>query len=366
MSKIMTYISLENSFVVMLLIASTFVGSVSVTAETPPAPVKVEQVKPLEQSSTTDILGTINSRNQAQLTAGVTGRLEWVAEPGTYLKKGDLVAQIELLPLQLRKAEQEAQHKRAKINLQYLERELTRQKELQKKNSVSQNQYDEAQSQFELAQADLEISELKLKQSIDQLARATVFAPFEGVVTERHRRTGFDVGRSDILVEMLDTTHLEVRVFVPIKYLSYTKPGTDVSLSSTYGDKDEFTFSATASTIIPTADPRSQTFEMRIDIPESAQEHWATGQLINVKIPIESKRSALTVHRDALILRQDGTYVVKIDDQNIVHRLKVEVGMGQGDRVIVEGELKPGDQVAIRGAERLKEGQEVEIQLAGS
>ncbi|MCP4412003.1 MAG: efflux RND transporter periplasmic adaptor subunit, partial [Gammaproteobacteria bacterium] len=48
------------------------------------------------------------------------------------------------------------------------------------------------------------------------------------------------------------------------------------------------------------------------------------------------------------------------------HRLKVEVGMGQGDRVIVEGELKPGDQVAIRGAERLKEGQEVEIQLAGS
>ncbi|MCP4412842.1 MAG: efflux RND transporter periplasmic adaptor subunit, partial [Gammaproteobacteria bacterium] len=137
----MTYISLKNSFIVTLLIASTFVGSVSVTAETPPTPVKVEQVKPLEQSSTTDILGTINSRNQAQLTAGVTGRLEWVAEPGTYLEKGDLVAQIELLPLQLRKAEQEAQHKRAKINLQYLERELTRQKELQKKNSVSQNQY---------------------------------------------------------------------------------------------------------------------------------------------------------------------------------------------------------------------------------
>ncbi len=65
MSKVMTNISLKNSFVVMLLIATTFVGSVNVTAETPPTPVKVEPVKHLEQSSTTDILGTINSRNQA-------------------------------------------------------------------------------------------------------------------------------------------------------------------------------------------------------------------------------------------------------------------------------------------------------------
>ncbi len=334
----------------------------SIAQEAPPSPVQVTSVKAAEAQPSADILGTIYSRNQVQLTAGVTGKLEWVAEPGTYLKKGDLVAQIELLPLQLRQAEQKAQLKRAKINLQYLERELKRQKELRLKKSASQYQLDQTQSQFELAQSDLEIAELQLKQINEQLSRATILSPFDGVVTERSRRAGFDVGRSDVLVQLLDTESLEVRLFVPVKYLAFTKPGSRVTLSSKSEMGERLTAEAVASTIIPAADPRSQTFEMRINVPEEGKRFWAAGQLVKVSLPIETARSALTVHRDALILRRDGTYVVKIDQQNKAHRLKVKVGKGKGDWVVVEGDLKQGDQVATRGAERLREGQSVSIQ----
>ena len=68
------------------------------------------------------------------------------------------------------------------------------------------------------------------------------------------------------------------------------------------------------------------------------------------------------MHRDALILRKDGTYVVKVGNDNKVHRLQVSVGKGVRDRVSVTGELSDGDKVAIRGAERLNEGQSVVIQ----
>ncbi len=70
-----------------------------------------------------------------------------------------------------------------------------------------------------IAESDREIADLQLKQINDQLLKATVIAPFEGVVTTRARRAGFDVSRGDILVTLLDTQNLEVRVFIPIKYL---------------------------------------------------------------------------------------------------------------------------------------------------
>ncbi len=341
--------------------------------QTPASPVKVSAVKSISTQPTADILGTIYSRNQVQLTAGITGKLEWVAEPGTYVKAGDKVAQIELLPLKLRQAEQQAQLKRAKINKQYLARELQRQKALRQKNSASQYQLEQTESQYQLAQSDQEIAELQLKQINDQLSRATILSPFDGVVTSRSRRAGFDVSRSDVLVNLLDTESLEVRLFVPIKYLAYTKPGSQVTLfnkneSSFSGKENNQTLAlpAKVSTIIPAADPLSQTFEMRIKVPEQGQKYWAAGQLVKVSLPIESSRSALTVHRDALILRRDGTYVVKIDSENKAHRLKVKVGKGAGDWVMIDGDLKQGDNVATRGAERLREGQQVTIQSTGA
>lgn len=328
----------------------------------PPSPVKIEMVKISDEVPSATLTGTIYSRNQVQLTAGVTGRLEWVAEPGTYLQKGDLVAQIELLPLQLRQAERRAQFKRAKINLDYLKKELKRQNELRQNKNTSQLQLEQTQSQVELAESDLEITELQLKQINEQLARATVLSPFEGVVTERFRRAGYDVGRSDVLIQLLDTKRLEARVFIPVKYLAFTKPGTQVTLSTQDSNQQSVELTALASTIIPSIDPLSQTFEMRINLPERTQTFWSAGQMVKVKVPVESTKIALTVHRDALILRSDGTYVVKIDKQNKAHRLKVIVGKGQNEWVTVTGDIKQGDRVAIRGAERLTEGQSVIIQ----
>ena len=328
----------------------------------PPSPVKIELVKSLDEVPSATLTGTIYSRNQVQLTAGVTGRLEWVAKPGTYLQQGDLVAQIELLPLQLRQAERKAQFKRAKINLVYLKKELKRQNELRQNKNTSQLQLEQTQSQVELAESDLEISELQLKQINEQLARATVRSPFEGVVTERFRRAGYDVGRSDVLVQLLDTKRLEARVYIPVKYLAFTKPGIQVTLSTQDSNQKIVELTALASTIIPSIDPLSQTFEKRINLPEQTQKFWSAGQMVKVKVPVESDKIALTVHRDALILRSDGTYVVKIDNNNVAHRLKVIVGKGQNDWVTVTGEIKQGDRIAIRGAERLTNGQLVIIQ----
>jgi len=326
-------------------------------AETPPKPVKVDTVLEMAINATNDLNGTVHSRAHIAMTAGIDGRLAWLAEPGDFVHQDDVIIKMDLLPLQLKQAEQQSQIKRENINLAYYKNELIRLEKLRTTNSTSQFTLDQTRSKYELAQADIEIAQLKLKQVEEQLSKAIVKAPFDGVVTERYVRAGTDVNRSAPLLKLLDTEQLEVRLFVPIKYLAHIKKGKELNLKAN-GQQ----ISAPVKVKIPSADPRSQTFEVRITIPEHLNESWAAGQLVRVTIPVQSSIPTITVRRDALILRKDGVYVVKVDANNKVRRLPVVVGKGTVDRVSIRGALQHGDQVAIRGAERLKDGEEVQIQ----
>lgn len=334
-----------------------FSSSLLLAAETPPSPVQVDTVTEVSLAATADLMGTLHSRSFVSITAGVNGRLEWLQEPGTMVKKGDVLAKMDLLPLQLKQAEQKAQIKRASINSQYFKNELQRLQKLKATNSTSQFQLDQTKSQFDLAKTDSEIATLKLQQIEDELKRATVKAPFDGVVTERVVRAGTDINRSDILLKLLDTENLEVRLFVPVKYLAYVRKGLALDLSAI-----GHSISTEITSVIPSTDPLSQTFEVRIQIPEHLNEFWTAGQLVKVTVPVQHAHPSLTVHRDALILRKEGTFVVKIGAENKVHRLLVKVGNGTFERVTISGDLQSGDKVAIRGAERLKDGQQVVVQ----
>jgi RND family efflux transporter MFP subunit len=346
-----------KNFIISSIACALLTSNLSIAAEAPPSPVKVDAVTEVSLAATVDLMGTLYSRSYVNITAGVSGRLEWLQEPGTAVAQGDTLAKMDLLPLQLKQAEQKAQIKRAGINSRYFNNELQRLQKLRKTNSTSQFQLDQTKSQYELAQTDSEIANLKLKQIEDELKRATVKAPFDGVVTERFIRAGTDINRSDVLLKLLDTEHLEVRLFVPVKYLAYVRKGIELNLKA-IGQE----ISTKVTSVIPSTDPRSQTFEVRIQIPEHLNEFWTAGQLVKVTVPVQSVKPSLTIHRDALILRKDGIFVIKIDTENKAHRLLVKVGKGTIDRVSIQGDLQQGDQVAIRGAERLTEGQSVIVQ----
>lgn len=325
--------------------------------DTPGTPVKVDIVTKMQLAATTHLMGTLHSRAHVDVTAGVSGSLKWLAEPGTQVKRGDTLVKTDLLPLELKQLEQKAQIKRAKINVKYLNNELQRLLTLRKSNATSQFQVDQARSQYEIALADIEISELKLAIIDDQIQRATLIAPFNAVVTQRLARAGTDVNRGDVLLKLLDTDNLEVRTFVPVKYLKFVRLRPELSLLI-----NQQQISAKIVALIPSVDPLSQTFEVRIAVPAHLNESLAAGQLIQVTVPTQDTKSRLTIDRDALILRKEGTYVVRVDSDNTAHRIAVTVGTGNTDRVSIVGELSQGDRVAIRGAERLTEGQSVAVQ----
>ena len=320
-------------------------------------PVKAGAVLSMPLAANTELNATLYSRSHIPITASLNARVDYLVEPGDFVAQGDKLAGMDLLPIQLRQAEQKAQISRAKINVAYIKNELSRLQELSKTQAVSQFNLDQMRSEHDLAAADLEIAQLKLAQINEQLSRAIITAPFAGIITERLLRVGSEVSRGDILLRLLDTEHLEARLYIPIKYLAFINKGDKLSMSAS----DQKTLAAVTAKI-PRADPRSQTFEVRINIPKALNKHWAAGQLVSVSVPTQKATASLTVPRDALILRKNGSYVIKVNADSTVSRLAVVVGKGNKERVAITGSLKHGDNVAIRGAERLADGDKVVIQ----
>jgi RND family efflux transporter MFP subunit len=330
------------------------------TAQQGPASVvQVGIVSRTEVAPTVAVPGTIYSRNDVQVTAGVGGQLIMVAEPGTLVSKGDVVASVDKQPLLLQRAEQEALLERATINVRQLDSQLRRQRELQDSDLVSEFELEQTEANRDLAVSDANITRVRIRQIDDQVRRADVRAPFAGIVINRLHRAGEDVARGEVLAQLTDILNMEVRAYVPLKHLSRTQAGDTIDVFAT-----NIRYAGTIRALVPTGDVRSQTFEALIDLPANASNDWTVGQLVSVAVPIRARQESLAVPRDALVLRQSGAYVFRISDDNKAEQISVEIGDSAGDLVSVTGPLSEGDRVAVRGAENLREGSEVKVMMS--
>ena len=64
-------------------------ASLSYAQQMPARVVQISTVSRAEVAPTVAVPGTVYSRNEVQITAGVAGRLVMVAEPGTVVQQGD-------------------------------------------------------------------------------------------------------------------------------------------------------------------------------------------------------------------------------------------------------------------------------------
>lgn len=318
-----------------------------------PALVKVAPASLQEVSPVTLVPGTVISRSDARLSAEVEGRLTMVADVGTEVVAGEPVAAIEDTALKLQYAEWQAQVTRAEARLVFLESEEKRFARLAESNLAAITQLEQTRSDRDVARGDLEVAKARLSQIADQLARTQVRAPFGGVVVERLMTPGERVLEGNNVVRLVDQQHLEVVARAPLDYLPYLRSGQRLDL----GTQSEAT-SGVVRTVVAVGDENTHQFELRLDLDGHP---FPVGQTVRVAVPTSETREALTIPRDALVLRPEGQSIFVIDPDNTARQVAVEVGVGQGDFIEVLGEVVPGDRVVIRGNERLTSGQAVSI-----
>ena len=327
---------------------------VSLAQSGPPAAlVRVASASMQLLAPETLVPGTVVSRNDARLAAEVTGRLIDVADVGTVVSEGGVVASIEDTGLRLRKDELLAEVERARARLKYLESEERRYVQLAESNLAAATKLEETRSDRDVSRGDLLVARSRLAQVEDKLSRTRIRAPFGGVVVERLMMPGEHVDTGRNIVRMVDKQHLEVIARAPLEYYSYVRPGQSLALST-----GAVVTSGTVRAVVAVGSENTHLFELRLDIES---DRFPVGQTLRVSVPTSDARQALVVPRDALVLRPEGISVFVVDDDQKAKRVMITTGIGTGEQIEVNGDINAGDTVIIRGNERLRPGQAISI-----
>lgn len=319
----------------------------------PPAVVSVAVVERMALSPQRRVSAGVHSRSDARLAADVGGRVLQLAEVGSRLRRGEPLARLDTAALELSVREQQARIARLQVEAEQAERQLTRLRQLGGAGHVSGLQLDEAEARLASLQAQAREADAGLSRLRLQIEQAAPRAPFDGVVVERYAAEGELLGAGAPLLRLVDTADLEIRARAPVALASRLQAGTEVALQANGSEH-----LLQLGTVVPVGDEVSRQLELRLpleglDLP--------VGSAVELALPTDAAREVLVVPRDAVVLRREGSHVLRVDAENQAQRVAVEVGDSQGDRIEVRGELKPGDRVIVRGGERLREGQTVAI-----
>jgi RND family efflux transporter MFP subunit len=339
-----------NKIVITLLAATLAAGAQAQFGGA--APVAVDEARITAMAPTMQVAGTVLSRSDAFLSAEVEGRLLEVAEVGERFEAGDVLARVEDTRLQLRAEELAAEIESVEARLNFLEAELERYQQLAADNLASRTQIEQTRSERDVAQGDLRVARARLAQVTDEIERTRIRAPFDGVVAERVVQAGERVSSGSEVMRIYNPDNLEVVARAPLSYYRYVQPGDELAVRV----NEEIT-AATLRTLVSQGTEQSHVFELRLDL----ETRLPVGQAVRVTVPTADVREVLAVPRDALVLRGSGTSVFVVDEENTARRVNVAVGIGSDNLIEVKGPIQAGDRVVVRGNERLREGQTIEV-----
>jgi RND family efflux transporter MFP subunit len=246
-----------------------------------------------------------------------------------------------------------AQVARAKAQLVVAATQLERFNQLALTKVVSVSQLDDARAQSDVAHDDVLRAEAQLRQAEYEINESQIRAPFPGIVTERFIQKGEYVQLGAATVRLVNTADVEARATAALGLAANIRPGQIVSIRD-HGPE----YPARIRTIVPVGDDRSRQFEVRVVFENT---DWLVGTPVEVSLPSATERIAITIPRDALVIRQNHSYVLRVSHTNTVEELDVTTGIALADVVEVSGPLSPGDRLVTRGAERLSAGQAVKV-----
>jgi membrane fusion protein (multidrug efflux system) len=317
----------------------------SAPAKAPPGIVveatKVSLVK-LPQALTA--VGSVRSDETIVLRPEIAGRIAEIS-----FREGEQVARGRVL-VRLDDSVQQADLQRAKANLVLSKSKFDRAVELRDQGFISSQARDEAENNLKVAQADVEQMQARLD-------KATIRAPFSGVIGLRQVSIGDYVKEGQDMVNLESLDPLKVDFRVPEISLSLVKEGQ--TLQITLDAIPDKAFDGRVYAINPLIDANGRSIVIRAHVP-NREGKLRPGMFARVRLFTSGVKDTLVVPEESLFPVGDDKYVYKVVDRK-AQRQKVDIGQRREGRVEIVNGLTPDDVVVTAGAIKLREGAPVTI-----
>lgn len=348
------------SFIFMAMVLLSACQKEGEQAPMSPRPVLSQIAEPVARNAFS-LPGTVQPRVTTEFGFRILGRIvARKAQVGDLVKKGDILAAIDPLTLELAVSSAQSDLANNQAKLANARTNEERQRILFEKQSGAKATFEVAQQERKTAEANVAKAQANLQKANEQLGHAHLVAEFDGVVTATSAEVGQVVSAGATVVTVARPTERDAVLDVPDAAASLLKPGAEfdvaLQLDPTIHAK------GLVREIRPQADGATRTRRTRltlIDPPEALR----LGAVVT---------ASATDHNTALIrlpssaVRLDGAKsLVWIVDKRTKKVSPAEVTLEQppvaGGTVTVTAGIKPGDRVMTAGVNTVQDGQSVRI-----
>jgi membrane fusion protein (multidrug efflux system) len=304
------------------------------------------------------------------LHAKVPGYVDRVlVDRGSFVKEGDLLAELSAPEMQAQIAEaeskvQSAEAERLQAEAQMAAAESTYQhlaEAAKTPGTVAGNDLIQAQKQVDAAKA-LVNAKARASTAAQQAANALkamiaylkITAPFSGVITDRLVHPGALVGppANPALMVIQQVSRLRVVVPVPEELVGALARGARVEFKVPAFPRR--TFSCTLARVSHALDPKTRTMPVELDA-QNPDGSLAPGMYPMVQWPVRGSHPVLFVPKASVVTTTERTFVVR-DRNGQAEWVDVKAGATEGDLIEVIGNLKAGDMVVRRATDEIREG----------
>ena len=361
----------------------------------PPAPVTVATAVAQDVSMYLDSLGKIVARETVAIQPQVSGRiLQLHFTDGANVKKGQLLFTIDPRPFEANLAQAQANlardgalKKQAEANLA---REQARQKwgltqveryrTLVEQGVVPREQYQQLRADYDTLQANTEAARAAVRSAdetikvdnaaIDtakvQLSYCYIHSPIDGRAGQRLVDVGNVVnpggsngGNNSNNGTIPDNALLVIERLDPI-YADFTISQNNLSAVQeqmrTGALKAEVRLPDTNEDAIPgqltfvdnSVQHETGQVTLRATLPNPDHRFWP-GRFVNVRLVLSTVQSAVLVPSSAPQMSANGSYVYVIKPDSTAEQRPVSLGQRQGDLIVVEKGVQPGERIVTNG-----------------
>lgn len=307
--------------------------------------VVVERISFTQQNQRVDAVGNARALHSVSLYPAVADRVTEVnITPGQRVQRDDILVELDA-------RRQRVAVQRAQIQLADIERTVERLTTSREQEAIPQSELDDAITLRDLRRVELEEAETELE---DRKVRA----PFEGVVGITDVQVGDRINEQTMITSIDDRSQLYIDFSAPEGALALLEQ--DVRIRVSPWQQSGMPIDAQIVEIDSRLDSANRSIRIRalIDNPD---ERFRPGTSFRVELSLNGESFA-NIPEAALMWGPTSAFVWRVvseDGEYTAERVDVQIKQRLRGRVLIDGDLEPGQTIITEGVQSVRPGQAV-------
>ena len=334
-----------------------------------PVDVIVTQAAQKDMPVYSEFVGQTMGSQDVEIRARVEGFLLSVDyKEGSFVKKGDLLYQIDPKNFQTTLDQAKGKLGEAQASFQKNQNDVNRYRPLAAEKAISQQELDNAESAFMAAKASLESAQAAVDEANLNLGYTRIVAPIDGLIDTSRVKPGNLVGRGEntLLTILSQVDPMDIRISLSeSEYLIFARAKAerdvkgeaklDYPILLILADGFLYDHPGVVNFIERSVDPTTGTLSLRISFPNS-EKILRPGQYGKVRGVREVKKDAILVPQRAVSELQGIFRVAVVGADNKILMKTVTPGIRFDDLWQITSGLNAGETVVVEGLQKVRDG----------